>query len=103
MNLGTMIESYLVGNFQIETDKITVWVNNTKGFCVARFGKKGIDIHNTLKEQERTGVECIFCTHGNTTYEDYMLFQEKMKEFYNLETEWPDLDRFEANNHECIS
>jgi len=35
--------------------------------------------------------------------EDYMLFQEKMKEFYNLETEWPDLDRFEANNHECIS
>jgi len=69
---------------EIVTDGITVWVNSGEdGSSIARFGRQGIDIHRSAKEQRTLGP-CLFCTHAPTTPADWKLFQEKMLELYYL-------------------
>ena len=67
---------------EIDSDGTTVWVNGVGG-CIARFGKAGIDIHRPLSEQ-RTKGECLFCTHGFVTPEDWPLFQAKVLEHFGI-------------------
>lgn len=64
--------------FDIRSDGITVWVDNSRGFTIARFGTLGIDIHNA----DATG--CLHCTHGHTTDEDWDIFKDKMLKHYNV-------------------
>lgn len=67
----------------ITTDGITVWVNSVDGL-VGRFGVRGIDIHNTAADIILTGNECLFCTHTETTRDDWLLFVHKMNELYGI-------------------
>jgi hypothetical protein len=44
----------------------------------------GIDIHRHIDEQSDMG-ECLHCTHGPTTKEDWKVFVIKMKEHFGVE------------------
>jgi hypothetical protein len=66
---------------QIMSDGVTVWVNGPDGCSVARFGRAGIDIHRPFEEQRTQGA-CLFCTHAETTYDDWKLFRQKVREFF---------------------
>lgn len=48
---------------EIFGDAKTVWVNNSSGDCIARFGSLGIDIHTSVEEQLKGASQCLFCTH----------------------------------------
>lgn len=61
----------------------TVWVNSDEG-CIGRFGKRGIDIHRLPSEQGQKG-QCLSCTYGPTTVEDWHRFVEEMKELHGVE------------------
>ena len=67
--------------------KTIVWVNNaTDGSCIGRFSKTaGMDIHRTGTEQMEGKGECLYCTHGKPTYEDWRLFVQKMYAHYKIE------------------
>jgi hypothetical protein len=67
---------------QIDTDGITVWVNDSNG-CIARFGVMGIDVHHKLEEQKRQG-ECLFCTHAKVTAQDWDTFKAKVLEHHGV-------------------
>jgi hypothetical protein len=67
--------------YDISTDGRTVWVNGAS--LLGRFGLMGIDIHRPLLEQVEHG-ECLFCTQGETTREDWDLFVVKMEEHYGI-------------------
>lgn len=69
-------------DIDITSDGRTVWVNTSAG-CIGRFGKAGIDIHRSMNDQAAKG-ECLFCTHGPTTKQDWTTFVEKMNEFYGV-------------------
>lgn len=68
---------------QIDSDGVTVWVN-VRGVCLGRFGRQGIDIHHDLEGQEKHGVECLMCTHGPVTKEDWPRFIEGMFEHHGI-------------------
>lgn len=72
-----------VENFEISSDGRTVWVNGEVGL-LGRFGWAGIDIHKPLELQNLEG-ECLFCTHSETTKEDWEVFKTKMKECFGIE------------------
>ncbi len=69
--------------FEVVSDGVTVWLNIASG-CIARFGQKGIDIHRPLEQQCIEG-ECLFCTHENTTAEDWPTFVAKCKEHFGID------------------
>lgn len=68
--------------FDIHNDGVTVWVNGPMGL-LGRFGRNGIDIHRPMFEQAIKG-ECLFCTHEPTTRADWVLFQTKMREHFDI-------------------
>ena len=67
---------------QITSDGKTVWINGMGGL-LGRFGLQGIDVHRPLTEQEERG-ECLHCTHGPTTRQDWDVFVQKMKEHFGV-------------------
>lgn len=71
--------------YEVISNGVTVWVN--REWCLARFGPYGIDIHRTPSEQRATGTECLFCTQGPTSFDDWKLFQQKVQELYGIEVE----------------
>lgn len=66
---------------EIKSDGITVWVN--QACMLGRFGRFGIDIHKPLEEQ-MNGGECLYCTHSETTKEDWEAFKTKMLELHDI-------------------
>jgi hypothetical protein len=64
--------------FEILTDGITVWVNSQTGHTIGRFGKLGIDIHNA------TSDGCLYCTHSETTLDDWFIFVGAMIGFHGV-------------------
>ena len=68
---------------QIVSDGTTVWVNHVTGYCMARFGRMGIDIHNSPEDQERLG-QCLHCTHGPTTEADWQDFVEQVDRLFSI-------------------
>ena len=42
-------------------DGRTLWVNETAGGSIARFGPAGIDIHRSTLEQVKGGHQCLHC------------------------------------------
>lgn len=71
---------------QYSASKDTLWVHCSTGETVGRFSSKfGMDIHNTIKDQEKGSPQCLHCTHGKPTPEDFDLFCEKAKELWGVE------------------
>ncbi len=68
---------------QIVCDGVTVWVNNSDGYCIARFGRLGIDIHRKSDESEAKG-ECLHCTHGPTTKDHWEEFKRELLKHYGV-------------------
>lgn len=62
-----------------------VWLQASDGSTVGRFGRMGIDLHNTITEQLAGLPECRLCTHGQTTPEDWQLFREKALEWWGID------------------
>lgn len=71
-----------VGPYEVISNGVTVWVNREG--CLARFGVHGIDIHCSPTEQRRAGSQCLFCTHTETTRDDWELFKTKVLELYGI-------------------
>lgn len=69
---------------KLESDGSTVWVNGPDGCCIGRFSRFGIDIHRTLAQQQTTGKECLLCTHGKTTLEDWQHFVDGMQKHHSI-------------------
>jgi len=70
---------------ETSADKSTVWVNYEDGSCIGRFSKRfGIDIHTTATEQMQGKGQCLYCTHHTATYEDWLIFCEKLKLYYSV-------------------
>lgn len=63
----------------------TVWINCSDGSTVGRFGKMGIDLHNSITEQMAGQPECRLCTHGRPTVKDWALFRQKAKEWWDVD------------------
>lgn len=79
-----MIERIINGH-QVIWDGSCVWVNSSDGAALGRFGKRGLDVHTT-PQQQRTGAgQCLACTHSKPTWSDWVEFQAKMLEHYNVQ------------------
>lgn len=68
--------------YEITADGTTVWVNTTEGVCIGRFGRRGIDVHRAPGDQ--TLGECLFCTHVETTLEDWKKFVWAMQRHHGV-------------------
>lgn len=78
---------------QIEAGHRAVWVNVAAG-CIGRFGRMGIDVHRAVDDpQYEVAGECLHCTHGPVTEQDWTVFQEKMLELHGVEVP----DRFKPD------
>jgi hypothetical protein len=62
----------------------TVWIHSSDGSTVGRFGKMGVDLHNTVTEQLAGAPQCRLCTHGFATAEDWDMFKEKALEWWGV-------------------
>lgn len=73
--------------YELEVSRLrdTVWIHSfADGSTVGRFGKMGVDIHNSVSEQLAGAPQCRLCTHGKVTLEDWELFREKAVEFWGV-------------------
>lgn len=61
---------------EIQIGTRAIWVNADTGECIGRFGVYGIDVHRPVADQHLG--ECLECTHGRTTREDWHRFQRSM-------------------------
>lgn len=69
---------------EIISDGFTVWVNAPTGENIARFGKMGVDVHNTIEARTNGAPECLACTHGPVGPDEWKLFCEAMMTHYNV-------------------
>lgn len=71
------------GPYQIMSNGAVVWINDAASL-LGRFSRRGIDIHRSFAEQQKTGQECLFCTHSVPTLADWDDFVAKMQEVYGV-------------------
>lgn len=71
-------------DYIIETDGVTVWINSGEGFCYARFGRMGIDVHRVPDFDRGVEKECLFCTHEVVVPKDWETFKTKVLEFHGI-------------------
>lgn len=69
---------------QVSAMQDTVWIHCSEGSTVGRFGRMGIDLHNSVSEMLKGAPECRLCTHGQPSVADWSLFREKALEFWNV-------------------
>lgn len=69
---------------QISEQRDAVWIHASDGSTVGRFGKLGVDLHNTVTEQLDGKPQCRLCTHGRPSQADWQLFREKAIEWWNV-------------------
>lgn len=70
---------------QLSANRSVVWVHASDGSTVGRFGRMGIDLHNTVTDMMAGAPECRLCTHGKPTVADWKLFREKVLEWYAVD------------------
>lgn len=73
--------------YEIQTSALrdVVWIHSGQdGSTVGRFGRMGIDLHNTVTEMLEGAPECRLCTHGKPTRSDWTLFREKALEWWGV-------------------
>jgi len=61
-----------------------VWIHASDGSTVGRFGRLGVDLHNTVTEQRNGMPQCRLCTHEPATREHWKLFREKALEWWGV-------------------
>lgn len=49
---------------QISHRRDAIWIHASDGSTVGRFGRMGVDLHNTVSEQMQGLPQCRLCTHG---------------------------------------
>ena len=59
-------------SLEVTSDGKTVWINDSNGHCVARFGPRGIDIHRPLSQQITTGKQCLDCRMGMNSWDEFL-------------------------------
>jgi len=70
---------------EISASNDTIWIHSYEdGSTVGRFGKMGVDIHNTVTDQLAGAPQCRVCTHGKVSPKDWALFKEKALEFWGV-------------------
>lgn len=69
---------------QVSALRDTIWIHSSDGSTVGRFGRMGVDLHNTVSEMMRGAPECRLCTHGKPSRADWDLFCEKSLEWWNV-------------------
>jgi hypothetical protein len=68
----------------VSGDGDTVWINSPST-CIGRFSKRfGMDIHNTLEGQEKSGLQCLHCTHEPANFHDWRVFCELMLKYHQV-------------------
>lgn len=70
---------------QLSRGRDAVWIHASDGSTVGRFGRMGIDLHNTATEQLAGHPECRLCTHGQPTPAEWALFREKALEWWSVD------------------
>lgn len=70
---------------QLSDNRTAVWVHSTDGSTVGRFGRMGVDLHNTATAMSEGAAECRLCTHGPVAKADWDLFREKVHEWWGVE------------------
>lgn len=78
-------EKHLEYSLQIASDNTAVWVHCTDGSTVGRFGRMGVDLHNTVTEMLAGSPQCRLCTHGIPSHSDWELFRAKVKEWWGID------------------
>ncbi len=76
-----------------------VWIHSSDGGTVGRFGRNGIDIHNSPTVVRETGIECLLCTHRPSTPADWKLFREMALDLWGIDV--PE-DAFEFQTPEMV-
>ena len=73
-------------DYEIQLSELrdTVWIHAPDGSTVARFGRFGVDLHNSVSDQLAGASECKLCTHGSTGPEEWQLFCEKALEWWGV-------------------
>jgi hypothetical protein len=62
----------------------TVWIHSSDGSTVGRFGKMGVDLHNTVTEQLNGKPECRLCTHSKVSQADWDLLRDKALTWWGI-------------------
>lgn len=88
----------IINNHEVSSDGITVWVNAPSGECVSRFGRNGVDVHRTIAEQEDGKGECLACTHGPVSLDDWQTFKDATLRFYKVDVPERHLPRHLRNS-----
>lgn len=71
--------------YEILANDKTVWINSMSGECLARFDKRfGIDIHHSVDNQQKNGLQCLFCVHGKMNEPDWKIFIIEVKKNYGI-------------------
>ncbi|HCE7248407.1 TPA: hypothetical protein NHR53_006292 [Pseudomonas aeruginosa] len=78
-------EKRLSYSLQIADNNSAVWVHSSDGSTVGRFGRMGIDLHNTVTEMMAGAPQCRLCTHGMPSLADWQLFREKVREWWGVD------------------
>ncbi len=61
---------------QLSATRDRLWIHSAAdGSTVGRFGRLGIDLHNTITEQMAGLPQCRLCTHGKPTQADWDQFR----------------------------
>lgn len=76
-------------NYEIVSDDRIVWINDSNGHCIARFGMFGVDIHKALTPVNNGPASdddkhCLFCSFKRTGVKDWEIFKSKVREFFDL-------------------
>ncbi|CAD0264190.1 conserved hypothetical protein [Pseudomonas veronii] len=69
---------------QLSEQRDTIWIHASDGSTVGRFGRMGIDLHNTVSEQMQGMPQCRLCTHGKPSSRDWAIFREKALEWWGV-------------------
>lgn len=77
---------------QYSENRDAVWIHSSDGSTVGRFGKLGIDLHNTVTEQLAGAPECRLCTHGKPTKAEWNIFISRAKEWWNVDVDYDAFD-----------
>lgn len=71
---------------QLSEGRNAVWIHSlADGSTVGRFGRMGVDLHNSITDQRQGMSECRLCTHGPVTRADWQLFREKALEWWGVD------------------
>lgn len=71
---------------QLSASRDRLWIHSAAdGSTVGRFGKFGIDLHNTITDQMAGLPQCRLCTHHRPTQADWDQFRALALKWWGVE------------------